>query len=141
MASGRCLRFKRCSNADSITSTASGPREIGLAVSQRPLSVHAPGNAIGSVPRARRPKDQKAPGKRSFTSCYEISLDHDLGLVDGQGLEVTGYDVLRYIEQALAEGTADFPIPGIHIHSANAAVYKRMQQARESIYRLADRKP
>lgn len=67
----------------------------------------------------------------------EISLDHDLGLVDKQGREITGYDVLTWIERELATGSASFKVPTIHIHSANAAVYKRMEQAREAIQRLA----
>jgi hypothetical protein len=67
----------------------------------------------------------------------EVSLDHDLGLVDEEGREVAGYDVLLYIEQALVEGSASFCIPEIQIHSANVSAYKRMELARASIYRLA----
>ena len=70
----------------------------------------------------------------------EISLDHDLGLVDEQGWEITGYDVLTWIERELAMGSASFKVPTIHIHSANAAVYKRMEQARDAIERLASRR-
>jgi hypothetical protein len=67
----------------------------------------------------------------------EISLDHDLGLVDENGRETTGYDVLTWIENELGLGRATFQIPTIHVHSANAAVYIRMEQAITSIYRLS----
>jgi hypothetical protein len=67
----------------------------------------------------------------------EISLDHDLGLFDQDGREVTGYDVLTWLENELGLGRATFNAPTIHIHSANAAVYIRMEQAIKSIYRLS----
>jgi hypothetical protein len=62
----------------------------------------------------------------------EISLDHDLG-DDAHG---TGYDVLRWIEEAVAlEG---FKPPVIHIHTANPAARKRMQVALNSIVRMSE---
>jgi hypothetical protein len=70
----------------------------------------------------------------------EISLDHDLGLVDQNSKEVTGYDVLTWIENEVGSGRATFAVPTIHVHSANAAVYTRMTQAIESIGRLSDDK-
>jgi hypothetical protein len=68
----------------------------------------------------------------------EISLDHDLGLVDQDGREITGYDVLTWIESELGSRRATFTVPSIHVHSANAAVYTRMTQAIESIRRLSE---
>lgn len=64
----------------------------------------------------------------------EISLDHDLG-DDERG---TGYDVLKWIEEAVA--LHDFEPPVIHIHTANASARQKMQLAVESIRRLASRK-
>lgn len=62
----------------------------------------------------------------------ELSLDHDLG-DDERG---TGYDVLRWLEEAVA--LRGFPPPGrIVIHSANASAWKKMSQAIESIERRA----
>lgn len=61
-----------------------------------------------------------------------ISLDHDLG----DDLR-TGYDVLLWIEEAVA--TRRFAPPTIAIHSANAAALQRMALAVESIRRLTER--
>lgn len=61
----------------------------------------------------------------------ELSLDHDLG-DDARG---TGYDVLTWIEQAVA--LRGFRPPLIHVHSANPAAGQRMQQAILTIQRLA----
>lgn len=60
----------------------------------------------------------------------EISLDHDLG-DDASG---TGYDVLLWIEKAVA--TKGFVPPKITVHSANPAARLRMEQALASIERL-----
>ncbi|WAW10761.1 hypothetical protein NB640_03660 [Oxalobacter vibrioformis] len=61
----------------------------------------------------------------------EISLDHDLG-DDKRG---TGYDVLLWIEQAVAvEG---FIAPEMGVHSANVPARKKMEQAIEKITSLA----
>jgi hypothetical protein len=61
----------------------------------------------------------------------ELSLDHDLG-DDGHG---TGYDVLTWIEEAVA--TRGFAPPRLHVHSANASARLRMEAAVRSIASLA----
>lgn len=68
-------------------------------------------------------------------SVEELSLDHDLGLTSADG-ERTGYDVLRWLEEAVATGTWTFPLPEIRIHSANPVGWRRMEQAINSIQRL-----
>lgn len=60
----------------------------------------------------------------------EISLDHDLG-DDERG---TGYDVVLWIEEAVA--CRKFRPPLIHIHTANAAARQRMKAGVECIQRL-----
>lgn len=49
-----------------------------------------------------------------------VSLDHDLG-DDGRG---TGYDVILWIEEAVA--TREFRPPKISIHSANSSAREKM---------------
>ena len=61
----------------------------------------------------------------------EISLDHDLGNYN----RGTGYDVLVWIEEAVAE--RGFRPPKIKIHTANPAARLRMIAAVRSIRRLA----
>ena len=61
----------------------------------------------------------------------ELSLDHDLG-DDARG---TGYDVLKWIEEAVA--TRGFVPPPIKIHSANVSARVRMELALASIENLA----
>ena len=63
----------------------------------------------------------------------ELSLDHDLGLVDGPR-ERTGYDVLLWIEERVAFGR--YTPPTIHVHSANPAAYERMLAAIAAIVPL-----
>jgi hypothetical protein len=63
----------------------------------------------------------------------DLSLDHDLG----DDLRGTGYDVLLWIEEAVA--LADFKPPQITIHSANPASRLRIDAAVMSIN--ARRKP
>jgi hypothetical protein len=64
----------------------------------------------------------------------EISLDHDLGLLDGER-ERTGYDVLTWLEQQVAlEGFR--PPPVIKVHSSNSAAAPRMEQVIKAIQRL-----
>lgn len=63
----------------------------------------------------------------------ELSLDHDLG-DDEHG---TGYDVLVWIEEAVA--LRSFKPPRIHVHSANPAARVRMEAAIAAIQRLATR--
>jgi hypothetical protein len=60
----------------------------------------------------------------------EVSLDHDLG-DDERG---TGYDVILWIEDAVA--TTDFAAPAIHVHSANASARVKMVLGIESIQRF-----
>lgn len=61
----------------------------------------------------------------------ELSLDHDLG-DDARG---TGYDVIRWIEEAVA--LREFVPPTIYVHSANSSARERMRLGIESIQRLA----
>ena len=57
----------------------------------------------------------------------EISLDHDLG-DDEHG---TGYDVLLWIEEAVALENFDPPI--MRVHSANSSARDKMENAIQSI--------
>lgn len=61
----------------------------------------------------------------------EASLDHDLGPAEAGN----GYEVLLWIERAVAE--RGFVPPIIRVHSANAGARPRMEQAVEAIQRLA----
>lgn len=61
----------------------------------------------------------------------ELSLDHDLGLVDENNREQTGYDVLSWIEEQVA--VASFTPPLLAVHSANPPAHERMQRAIDSI--------
>jgi hypothetical protein len=63
----------------------------------------------------------------------ELSLDHDLGN-DRHG---TGYDVLTWIEEAVA--MRGFRPPLIKVHSANTSARLRMEAAIRSIERLRGR--
>lgn len=63
----------------------------------------------------------------------EISLDHDLG--DGE--RGTGYDVILWIEEAVA--TQGFVPPRMYVHSDNAPARQKMLRGIESIERLAER--
>jgi hypothetical protein len=67
----------------------------------------------------------------------EISLDHDLGLATPES-ERTGYDVLAWLEEAVATGALNHRVPIIHVHSANPVGWQRMEQAIKSIRRLSD---
>lgn len=60
----------------------------------------------------------------------EISLDHDLG-DDERG---TGYDVVLWIEEAVA--TTGFEPPEIKVHSANSSARQKMELGISSIKRL-----
>lgn len=62
----------------------------------------------------------------------ELSLDHDLG-DDARG---TGYDVLLWIERAVAE--RGFVPPRMTVHTANPAARRRMLAAVEAIGRLRE---
>lgn len=65
----------------------------------------------------------------------ELSLDHDLGLDVGKH-ERTGYDVLLWLEAEVAAGRVSPPAV-ISVHSGNVGAVRRMEQAVESIRRLA----
>jgi Cyclic-phosphate processing Receiver domain len=67
----------------------------------------------------------------------EISLDHDLGLATPES-ERTGYDVLAWLEEAVATCPWNHRVPVIHIHSANPVGSQRMEQAIKSIRRLTE---
>lgn len=60
----------------------------------------------------------------------EISIDHDLG-DDERG---TGYDVILWIEEAVA--TRGYRPPIIHVHSANPSARRKMEMGIESIRRF-----
>lgn len=60
-----------------------------------------------------------------------LSLDHDLGDDDKIG---TGYDVLNWIEQQVAE--AMFVPPAMLIHSSNSSARVKMELAIRSIIQL-----
>ena len=65
----------------------------------------------------------------------EISLDHDLG-DDERG---TGYDVILWIEEAVA--LHGFIPPKLAVHSANASARLKMLAGVDSIARLSRRYP
>jgi hypothetical protein len=64
----------------------------------------------------------------------ELSLDHDLG-DDSRG---TGYDVIRWIEEAVV--LRNFTAPRIFVHSANPVARLRMQRGIEAIQRAVDQR-
>ncbi|MDR6674620.1 cyclic-phosphate processing receiver domain-containing protein [Xanthomonas sp. 1678] len=61
----------------------------------------------------------------------ELSLDHDLG----DDLRGTGYDVVVWIEEAVA--LRGFRPPKISVHSANSSARQKMESGIRSIVRLA----
>jgi hypothetical protein len=63
----------------------------------------------------------------------ELSLDHDLG-DDARG---TGYDVVLWIEEAVA--LRGFKPPRIVVHSANSSARVKMEAGIAAIERLAAR--
>jgi hypothetical protein len=66
----------------------------------------------------------------------EISLDHDLGLVD-RVPEATGYDVVLWMEEQVA--TEGFVPPEvITVHSSNASAVPKMERGIDAIRRLHD---
>jgi hypothetical protein len=67
----------------------------------------------------------------------EVSLDHDLGLATPEA-ERTGYDVLAWLEEAVATGAWKHALPAIHVHSANPVGWRRMEQAIAAIQRLSE---
>lgn len=67
----------------------------------------------------------------------ELSLDHDLGLATHES-ERTGYDVLAWLEEAVATGAWEYAVPVIRIHTANPVGMKRMELAIASIKRHSE---
>ena len=63
----------------------------------------------------------------------ELSLDHDLG-DDARG---TGYDVVLWIEEAVA--TRGFRPPVMRVHSANSSARAKMEAGIAAIEKLARR--
>jgi hypothetical protein len=61
----------------------------------------------------------------------EISLDHDLG----DDMKGTGYDVILWIEEAVA--LHGFMPPKLSVHSANTSARMKMEQGITNIKRLA----
>jgi hypothetical protein len=69
----------------------------------------------------------------------ELSLDHDLRL-DVGARERTGYDVLLWLEREVEAGRTTPPAV-MRVHTGNVAAAGRMEQAIESIRRLAVAEP
>lgn len=67
----------------------------------------------------------------SSGNVTEISLDHDLG-DDARG---TGYDVILWIEEAVA--LRGFSPPRIFVHSANSSARDKMLAGALSVQRLS----
>jgi hypothetical protein len=67
-------------------------------------------------------------------SVTHLSLDHDLG-DDARG---TGYDVVLWIEEAVA--TTDFEPPEILVHSANVSAKAKMEAGIRSISRIVSQR-
>ena len=64
----------------------------------------------------------------------ELSLDHDLGLLDREP-EATGYDVVLWIEAQVAT-TGFVPPEMITVHSSNSSAAPKMERGIASIRRL-----
>jgi hypothetical protein len=60
----------------------------------------------------------------------EISLDHDLG----DDVRGTGYDVVLWIEEAVA--TRGFRPPIIRVHSANSSAREKMERGIDAIMQI-----
>ena len=63
----------------------------------------------------------------------DLSLDHDLG----DDVRDTGYDVVLWIEKAVAMGS--FVPPRLAVHSANAPARAKMEAGLERIRRFTGR--
>jgi len=66
-----------------------------------------------------------------------ISFDHDLGIEDG--VEMTGYQVLLWIEEAVV--LRGFKPPEMRVHSANPPGHARLLRGIEAIKRRRDAGP
>lgn len=64
-----------------------------------------------------------------------ISFDHDLGF-DGER-EMTGYEVLLWVEEAVA--VRGFKPPEMRVHSANPPGHERLLKGIESIHRRVEK--
>ena len=64
----------------------------------------------------------------------EISLDHDLGGLFENGKEITGMDVLNWLEQKVHEDK-NFDPPVIYIHTANSSKINEMRKIADKIHR------
>src|SRR6478672_1492081 len=64
----------------------------------------------------------------------ELSLDHDLGLLDREP-EATGYDVLLWIEEQVAM-KGFVPPEVIKVHSSNSSAAPKMERGIQAIQRL-----
>lgn len=62
----------------------------------------------------------------------EISLDHDLGEVNGKQ-EKTGYSVICWIENQVGEDTGFLPPRTMESHSANTTGYEKIEVAIEHV--------
>jgi hypothetical protein len=83
----------------------------------------------------------EAVSKLTSGQVTEASFDHDLAYFMG-GREVTGYMVLCALEEFVAvEGVEYFAngLPKMTVHSANAGVRKKMNQAIASIEKMAQK--
>jgi hypothetical protein len=87
--------------------------------------------------RVRTPEE--AIGLLRGGGAEELSLDHDLGL-DVGARERTGYDVPLWLEREVAAGRMRPPAV-MTVHSGNVGAVTRMEQAVESIRRLASDAP
>lgn len=75
----------------------------------------------------RNPITFKEIVNKWFMSIDEISMDHDLGFVDDTDKEITGYDLLCWLEDFLYDRDLNY-LPKISVHSANPVGAERMQK-------------
>lgn len=78
----------------------------------------------------------EAVGLLETGDVTELSLDHDLGLLDGER-ELTGYDVVVWLEEAVV--TRGFvPPAAMRVHSSNSSAAEKMERGIEAIRRLSE---
>ena len=81
----------------------------------------------------------EATGLLETGEVEELSLDHDLGLLDRER-ELTGYDVVVWVEEAVV--TQGFVPPAtIRVHSSNSSAAAKMEAGIEAIRRLSGSPP
>jgi hypothetical protein len=69
----------------------------------------------------------------------ELSLDHDLNLIDANDKEETGYDVLLWMEKEVFMNHNVKVVPkAIHLHTDNAVGKAKMRKAVEVIMRKVE---